>query len=40
MAKVYIFGGVVAVIGMAALYFLVLAKLGQKMFKKEKKNSE
>lgn len=41
MLKVYIFGGFMLVIGMAAFYFLVLAKMGQKMFeKKEKKGND
>lgn len=41
MVRVYIFGGFMLVIGMAAFYFLVLAKVGQKMFqKKEKKTND
>lgn len=40
MARVYIFGGFVLVIGMAAFYFLVLAKVGQKMFEKKTKEKK
>jgi len=40
MGKVYIFSGFMIVIGAAAFYFLVLAKIGSKMFGKKKEKKE
>lgn len=40
MLRVYIFGGFLLVIAMAATYFMFLGKLGQKLFEKKKGNDE
>lgn len=40
MRGVYVFAGVMIVIGATALYFLVLAKLGSRMFNKKEKDEQ